>query len=67
NMTKPFEATFNQNPIICEPNQNAAANLTITALEEAQTGTYSLSVEIGNYKETSVGATMFYLTVLPEP
>jgi hypothetical protein len=66
NITKPFEATFNPNPIICEPNQNAAAILTITALDEAQTGTYSLSVEIGNYKETSVGATMVYLTVLPE-
>jgi hypothetical protein len=66
NMTKPFEATFNPNPIICEPNQNAAVILTITALDEAQTGIYSLSVEIGNYKETSVGGTMFYLTVLPK-
>jgi hypothetical protein len=66
NMAKPFEATFNPNPIKCQPNQNASATLTITALDEAQTGTYSLLLEIGNYKETSVGGAMFYLTVLPK-
>jgi hypothetical protein len=66
NMEKPFEATFSPNPIKCLANQNASATLTITALEEAQIGTYSLLIEIGNYKETSVGGTMFYLTALPK-
>lgn len=66
NMAKPFEATFNPNPIKCQPNQNASATLTITALDDAQIGTYSLLVEIGNWKETSVGGIMLYLTVLPK-
>ncbi len=66
NMAKPFEATFNPNPINLKANQNASAILTITALGDAQAGTYSLVVEIGNWKETSVGGASFNLKVLPK-
>jgi hypothetical protein len=66
NMKAPFKATFNLNPIKVQPNQNAYSTITITALEEAQIGTYTLLVEIGNCKITSVGGSTFYLTVLPK-
>ena len=41
-MAKPFEATFNPNPLTIKPNQSMSATLTICASEEAHLGTYVL-------------------------
>lgn len=66
NMTKPFEASFNSNPINLKPSQKTSVTLTITALDDVQLGTYTLMVELGESKKTGVGGALFYLTVLPE-
>jgi hypothetical protein len=41
-MTKPFEARFSPNPINLKPSQKTSTTLTITALDDAQLGTYAL-------------------------
>jgi hypothetical protein len=66
NMTKPFEASFSSNPINLEPGQKTSTTLTITALDDAQLGTYTLMIELGDWKETGTGGALFYLTVLPD-
>jgi hypothetical protein len=65
-MAKPFEATFNPNPLTIKPNQNKTATLTISALEETQLGTYTLFVELGEWRQTGTGGIKFNLTVLPK-
>jgi len=66
NMTKPFEASFSPNPINLKPGQKTSTTLTITALDDAQLGTYTLLIELGGWKETGTGGALFYLTVLPD-
>ncbi len=66
NMSKPFEASFDPNPINLKPELKTSVTLKITALDEAQYGKYALMVELGNWKKTGLGGTLFYLTVLPE-
>lgn len=63
NMTKPFEASFSSNPLSLKPSQKTSVTLTITALDEAQFGTYTLMVELGNWKETGMGGAIFDLTI----
>jgi len=65
-IAKPFEATFNPNPLTIKPNQSKTATLTISALEETQLGTYTLFVELGEWRQTGTGGTKFNLTVLPK-
>ncbi|MDR0470144.1 MAG: hypothetical protein LBH79_00255 [Nitrososphaerota archaeon] len=65
-MAKPFEATFNPDGLTIKPNQSKSTTLTISALDEAQLGTYTLFVEFGELKQTGTGGTKFDLTVLPK-
>ena len=63
NAAKPFEASFDSNPVILAPNESKTAILTITALENAQPGVYTMLIEMGNWKETGLGGVTFQLTV----
>jgi hypothetical protein len=65
NMTKPFEATFNPNPLTIKPNQNMSTTLTIVTLDDTQLGEYTLFVELGEWKQTATGGVKFNLMVLP--
>gem|GEM_PF-4840720 len=38
----------------------------MTALADAQLGTYTLMIELGGWKETGRGGALFYLTVIPD-
>jgi hypothetical protein len=64
-VAKPFEAAFDPNPIILEPSETKTAILTITALEDAKLGTYTMSVEMGNWEQTGLGGATFWLTIMP--
>jgi len=65
-MVKPFEATFNSNPLTIKPNQNMATTLTIVTSDNTQPGTYTLTIELGKWKQTGTGGANFELTVLPK-
>ncbi len=66
NATKPFEASFNPNPLTLEPEESKKVTLTINALEDAPIGKYSMFVEMGNWEQTRLGAITFQLTVMPK-
>jgi len=63
---KPFEASFDPNPLILKPNESKTTILTITALEDAALGTYTMLVEMGNWEQTGLGGATFQLTVVPK-
>jgi hypothetical protein len=66
NIPKPFDACFDPNPLTLEPKESKTANLTITALENAHPGTYTMFVEMGNWEQTGLGGATFQLTVTPK-
>jgi hypothetical protein len=66
NAAKPFEASFDLNPVALAPNESKTAVLTVTALENAQPGVYTMLIEMGNWKETGLGGVTFQLTVSPK-
>lgn len=63
---KPFEASFDPNPLILKPDESRTSILTITALEDAELGTYTMFVEMGNWEQTGLGGATFQLTVVPK-
>jgi hypothetical protein len=63
NAAKPFKASFDSNPVTLAPNESKTAILTITALENAQPGTYTMFIEFGNWEKTGLGGLTFQLTV----
>ncbi len=65
-MAKPFEASFSHNPINLKPSQKTSTTLTITVLDDAQLGTYTLMVELGEWKVTGIGGALLHLTVVPD-
>jgi hypothetical protein len=65
NATKPFEAIFDSNPVTLAPGESKTVVLTITALENAQPGVYTMLLEMGNWKDTGLGGVTFQLTVRP--
>jgi hypothetical protein len=62
---KPFEANFDPNPLIIKPGESGASILTITTLEAAEVGTYTLFVQMGNSEQTGLGGATIQLTVMP--
>ena len=62
---KPFEANFDPNPLIIKPGENVTSILTITTLEAAELGKYTISVLMGNWEQTGLGGATFRLEVLP--
>jgi hypothetical protein len=62
---KPFEASFDPNPLIIKPDESATSLLTITTLEAAEEGTYTMFVHLGNSEETGLSGATFHLTVMP--
>jgi hypothetical protein len=65
NATKPFEATFDSNPVTLAPGESKTVVLTITALEDAPSGVYTMLLEMGNWKDTGLGGVTFQLTIPP--
>lgn len=66
-VSKPFSATYEQNPLILKPKEIATTILTIKAFENATLGTYSMIVELGLWQQPSgTGGTTFQLTVTPK-
>jgi hypothetical protein len=63
NASKPFDASFDFNPLTLQPEESKTSILTITALEGAQVGTYTMIVEMGNWNQTGLGGATFKLTV----
>jgi hypothetical protein len=63
---KPFEASFDPNPLILKPNESKTAILTITALEDAEPGTYTMFVHMGNWEQTGLGGATLRITVMPK-
>ncbi|MBN1244341.1 hypothetical protein JXA31_01955 [Candidatus Bathyarchaeota archaeon] len=63
--TKPFEASFDPNPLILKPGESGTSILTITALEDAELGTYAMCFEMGNWEQTGVSGETFQLEVMP--
>jgi len=66
NVSKPFEASFDSNPINLKSGLKASVILEITTLDDTQCGKYALMVELGKWEKTGIGGALFYLTVLPE-
>ena len=62
---KPFEASFDPNPLILKPDESGTSILTITALEDAELGTYTMLVEMGNWEQTGFGGVTFLLEIIP--
>jgi hypothetical protein len=62
---KPFEASFDLNPLIIEPGESGTSILTITTLEAADVGTYTLFVNTGNSEQTGLGGATIRLEVMP--
>lgn len=63
---KPFEASFDPHALVLKPNESKSSILTITALEAAELGTYSMCFEMGNWEQTGVSGATFQLTVMPK-
>ena len=63
---KPFEAYFNANPLTLEPGESKTAILTITALDDAPAGKYTMFLELGNWEQTGLAAVTFQMTVMPK-
>jgi hypothetical protein len=63
---KPFNATFDPNPVVLGTNETKTINLTICAAENATLGAYNMNVVMSNYPMTSYFATGFQLTVQPK-
>ena len=61
---KPFEASFDVNPLILKPGESGTSILTITALEAAELGTYTMCFEMGNWEQTGIGGATFQLEVM---
>ena len=51
-----LKQAFSHNPINLKPSQKTSTTLTITVLDDAQLGTYTLMVELGEWKVTGIGA-----------
>jgi hypothetical protein len=62
---KPFEASFDPNPLIIKPDENGTSILTIITLEAAKLGTYTIFIHMGNGEETGLGGATFLLEVTP--
>lgn len=62
---KPFEASFDPNPLIIKPGESGTSILTITTLEAAEVGTYTIFVQMGNSEQTGLGGATIQLTVMP--
>jgi hypothetical protein len=62
---KPFEASFDPNPLIVKPGESGTSILTITTLEAAEVGTYTMFVQMGNWEQTGLGGATILLTVTP--
>lgn len=63
---KPFEASFDPNPLIIKPGESGTSILTITALEEAELGTYTMFVQMGNWEQTGLGGATLRITIMPK-
>jgi hypothetical protein len=64
NMTKPFDASFEINPLTLEPKENKSESLTVRALEDAPIGKYTMFLELGDWEQTGLAAVTFQITVL---
>ena len=62
---KPFEASFDLNPLIIKPGEGGTSILTITTLEAAEAGTYTIFVQTGNSEQTGLDGSTFQLEVMP--
>jgi len=62
---KPFEASFELNPLIVKPGESESSILTITTLEAAEVGTYTMFVHTGNSEQTGLGGATIRLEVMP--
>lgn len=65
NTPKLLEASFTENPLTLEPNENKTADLTITALKDADIGEYTMLLEMGNWEQTGLSAVTFKVIVMP--
>jgi len=62
---KPFEASFDPNPSIIKPGESSTSILTITTLEAAEVGTYTIFVQLGNSEQTGLSGATILLEVMP--
>ena len=62
---KPFEASFDPDPLIIKPGESETSILTITTLEAAEAGKYTMCFEMGNWEQTGVSGETFQLEVMP--
>jgi len=63
---KPFEASFDPNPLIIKPDESATSILTITTSEAAEEGTYTMFIHLGNSEETGLSGATLLLEVTPK-
>jgi hypothetical protein len=63
---KPFEATFDPNPLTIKSGESGTSILTINALEEAELGTYTMFVQMGNSEQTGLGGATLRITIIPK-
>jgi len=62
---KLFDASFGANPVTLEQNENKTTDLIITALKEAETGEYTMLLEMGDWEQTGLSAITFKIKVMP--
>jgi hypothetical protein len=63
---KPFEATFDPNPLTIKPGESGTSILTINALEAVEPGTYTMFVQMGNSEQTGLGGATLRITIMPK-
>ena len=61
---KPFEASFDPNPLVIKPSESETSILTVTTLEAAELGTYTIFVHLGNSEQTGLGGATLRMTVM---
>jgi hypothetical protein len=63
---KPFEASFDPNPLIIKPDESVTSILTAITLEAAEVGTYTLFIHMGNSEQTGLASATLQITIMPK-
>ena len=63
---KPFEASFDPNPLIIKPDESGTSILTAITLEAAEVGTYTLFIHMGNSEQTGLASATLQITIMPK-
>jgi hypothetical protein len=62
----PLKQALTPTPLIIKAGESGTSILTITALEEAELGTNTMFVQMGNWEQTGLGGATLRITIMPK-